>query len=101
MGCQSLLQGNFPTQGWNLGLPHCRWILYHLSHQVTSLQVSVLSFVEGEIIYPPLRGFRKLEGVLPILEKCLYVCFGVPLPHHTPMPGKRLGGLGRLWGKVA
>ena len=26
-------QGIFPTQGWNLGLPHCRWILYQLSHQ--------------------------------------------------------------------
>ena len=23
----------FPTQGPNLGLLHCRWILYHLSHQ--------------------------------------------------------------------
>ena len=29
----SLLQGIFPTQGLNLGLLHCRWILYHLSHQ--------------------------------------------------------------------
>ena len=28
----SLLQGNFPTQGSNPGLPNCRWILYHLSH---------------------------------------------------------------------
>ena len=27
------LQGIFPTQGSNLCLPHCRWILYHLSHQ--------------------------------------------------------------------
>ena len=25
--------GVFPTQGSNLGLPHCRQILYHLSHQ--------------------------------------------------------------------
>ena len=32
-GCHSLLQGIFPTQGLNPGLPHCRWILYHLSHQ--------------------------------------------------------------------
>ena len=24
----SLLQGLFPTQGSNPGLPHCRWILY-------------------------------------------------------------------------
>ena len=29
----SLLQGIFPTQGWNPALPHCRWILYQLSHQ--------------------------------------------------------------------
>ena len=28
----SLLQGIFPTQGSNPGLPHCRWILYQLSH---------------------------------------------------------------------
>ena len=28
-----LLQGIFPTQGLNPGLPHCRWILYYLSHQ--------------------------------------------------------------------
>ena len=26
----SLLQGIFPTQGSNPGLPHCRWILYQL-----------------------------------------------------------------------
>ena len=29
----SLLQGIFPTQGLNPGLPHCRRILYQLSHQ--------------------------------------------------------------------
>ena len=33
MSYQALLQGIFPTQGLNPGLPHCRWILYHLSHQ--------------------------------------------------------------------
>ena len=33
VGCHALLQGIFPTQGLNPGLPHCRWILYHLSHQ--------------------------------------------------------------------
>ena len=29
----SLLQGIFPTQGSKPGLPHCRKILYQLSHQ--------------------------------------------------------------------
>ena len=30
--CHALLQGIFPTQGLNPGLPHCRQILYCLSH---------------------------------------------------------------------
>ena len=29
VGCHVLLQGIFPTQGLNPGLPHFRWILYH------------------------------------------------------------------------
>ena len=33
VGSLSLLQGIFPTQGSNPGLPHCRQILYQLSHQ--------------------------------------------------------------------
>ena len=33
VGCHALLQGIFPTQGSNPGLPHCRWILCHLSYQ--------------------------------------------------------------------
>ena len=33
VGSHSLLQVNYPTQGSNLNLLHCRWILYYLSHQ--------------------------------------------------------------------
>ena len=33
VGCHALLQGIFPTQGSNVGLLHCRQILYQLSHQ--------------------------------------------------------------------
>ena len=33
VGRRSLLQGIFPTQGSNLGLLHCRRILYQLSHR--------------------------------------------------------------------
>ena len=36
LGSLSLLQGIFPTQGSNSGLPHCRWILYQLSHKGSS-----------------------------------------------------------------
>ena len=33
VGSLSCLQGIFPIQGSNPGLPHCRWILYQLSHK--------------------------------------------------------------------
>ena len=33
VGCLSVLQGIFPTQGLNSGLLHCRQILYQLSHK--------------------------------------------------------------------
>ena len=33
VGCHALLQGTFPTQGSNPGLPPCGQILYQLSHQ--------------------------------------------------------------------
>ena len=33
VGSLSLLQGIFPTQGLNPGLPYCGWIFYQLSHK--------------------------------------------------------------------
>ena len=33
VGCYFLFPGIFPTQGLNLCLLHCRWILYPMSHQ--------------------------------------------------------------------
>ena len=54
MDCHFLLQGIFPTQGLNLGLPHCRQTLYRLSHQgslkrrfILKSQFLVLSSTEG------------------------------------------------------
>ena len=37
VGCRAFLQGIFPAQGSNPGFPHCRQILYHLSHQISPL----------------------------------------------------------------
>ena len=49
LGSLSLLLGIFPTQGSNPGLPHYRWILYCLSHQVSP---RILDWV----VYPFSRG---------------------------------------------
>ena len=45
VGSLSLLQRIFPTQGLNPGLPHCRRILYQLSHKYAKayiIQVDIL-----------------------------------------------------------
>ena len=42
VGCHALLQGVFPTQGSNLGLQHCRRILYQLSHKGSPLLTCIV-----------------------------------------------------------
>ena len=56
VGSHSLLQGIFPTQGSNPGLPHCGWILYQLSYQGT------LKHVKQQIIFS--------SRFLPISSSC-------------------------------
>ena len=48
----ALLQGAFPTQGSNSGLPHHRWIRYQLSHKGKPKNngMGSLSFLQG--IFP-------------------------------------------------
>ena len=63
VGCQALLQGLFPTQGSNPGLPHCRQILYRLSHQGSPRDDhQVLLSTPCWWVPPPADGFGKEEG---------------------------------------
>ena len=56
----SLLQGIFLTQGLNLGFPHCRQILYHLSHQESPIYVFVCMWLSHA---PHGGGTLPREGV--------------------------------------
>ena len=50
--CRALLQGIFPTQGSNPGLLHCRWILYHLSHQGSPIIYTIMcKIANGKLLY--------------------------------------------------
>ena len=61
MGCHSLLQGIFPTQGSNSGLQHCRRILYHLSHPK---EILVVYIQLGMIMKSyPISGRQCPQGV--------------------------------------
>ena len=53
VGSLSLLQGIFPTQGSNPGLPHCGRILYLLSHQVSP---RILAWVASPFSSGPRSG---------------------------------------------
>ena len=48
----SFLQGIFPTQGLNPGLPHCRPILYQLSHQGSPSNWGPDAFLQGLMLHP-------------------------------------------------
>ena len=50
-GCHTLLQGIFPTQGLNPGLPQYRWILYHLSHQGSPSKYCISSITDGDLTF--------------------------------------------------
>ena len=50
-GSLSLLQGIFPTQGSNPSLPHCKSILYKLSHKPDSIPGLGISHTEGNKEY--------------------------------------------------
>ena len=63
--CHFLLQGIFPTQESNPGLPQCRQTLYHLSHQGS----------------PP-EGYSRGKGTQNIFEDII--------AENFPNPGKEI-----------
>ena len=53
MGCHALFREIFPTQGSNPGLPHCRRILYHLSHQGSPIDTKYKINNNENILHSP------------------------------------------------
>ena len=91
VGSLFLLQGIFPTQGSNPGLPHCRWILQQLSHQAYSRcsvnsspflhHIATLGSFTHSLFFTALSQLThspyprlSLRGVLPILGR-IFKCF--------------------------
>ena len=90
MGCYFLLQGIFLTRGSNPGLPHCRQMFYHLSHQGSlnffqiPVNVDILnSFYESCMFlmtYRMVNPFKKVFNFLcsdNLRKICIYgsYCF--------------------------
>ena len=70
--CHFLLQGTFPTQGLNLGLLHCRQILYQLSYYKVPYSFPDASFFSTKQNFKPLGEGKQtlMPGFLPAKIYC-------------------------------
>ena len=68
VSCNAFLQGIFSTQGSNSGLPHCRWVLYCLSHQGSP---KILEWV----IYPSYRRNFLTQELNQVLLHCRQILY--------------------------
>ena len=102
-GSHFLLEGIFPTQESNLGLPYCRQTIYRLSHQGSPDLTECLAilFVKSGIPAPRVSGSisrrEKLQGSSKTTLLCdsgdvtSPLCFRVPVSGGSspelPCPG--------------
>ena len=76
VGCHFLLQGIFPTQGSNSGLPRCRRTLYRLSQQVLDIR-------QAKVLAQALMGLSFISISVsgsPFHPSCCDVCTSLS-PH--------------------
>ena len=94
VGSLSLLQGIFPTQGSNPGLPHCRQILYQFSHKGSLRMLEWIAYpfsrgsswprsgtgspvlqedsLPAELPGKPIRAIKKSKWIWAVLSVHLY-----------------------------
>ena len=79
----SLLQGIFSTQGSNPGLPHCRWILYQLSHKgLGNIKIRVIQFSGKGIISWTEKQYKCNLKVFFFSFSFFFFLNCLPLPSH-------------------
>ena len=87
-GGHSLLQGIFPTQESNLGLPHCRQILYHRSHQGSPLSSLVAHHMSSGYGNAPIQGGKFSGAKKPVTPASaalsIHSTLG-PQPNNPPL----------------
>ena len=76
VGCHTLLYGIFPTQGLNPGTPHCRRILYHLSHKGNPR-------ILEQVAYPFLQGIFLTQELNQGLLHCRQILYQLK-PQGSP-----------------
>ena len=78
----SLLQGIFPTEGSNPGLPHCRWILHQLSLREALIYVYAFfsDFLSINVVIEYSVEFPVLYSMSLLLTYVMYhMCMLIPI----------------------
>ena len=96
VGCHSLLWEIFLTQGWNLGLLHCRQILYCLSYQGNPGKQVPLSYSDPSksktgsrlSLFPESRILERQNCWLSrtLLAVSIFPCQDHPSPPSSSLP---------------
>ena len=73
VGCHTLIQGIFPTQVMNPGLPLCRQILYHLRH--LHVVMCIVNMQEGDLICRASENHLTMESFWYEIPVTLHQCF--------------------------
>ena len=69
----AFLQGIFPTQGWNLSLLHCRWILCCLSHKGSHIYVYVCTHTHTHTYIHCTCFYIHIQCMCVYIYVCVYV----------------------------
>ena len=78
VGCRALLQGIFPAQGLNPGLPNCRQFLYHLSEEGSPLfPLAVIFFLRFFFFWMGTVFKAFIEFVTLLLHGFMFCFFGL------------------------
>ena len=89
-GAFPVSRGIFPTRGWNPGLPHCRRILYHLSHEgSTSLYICTYIYVLLRKRKKYTRTLVETASLVSATQLCLTLCD----PMDCSLPGSSVHGI--------
>ena len=97
MGSLPLLQGIFPTQGLNPGLPNFRWILYQLSHTAPSWMVPADFSMLSSANVQTSSQFSSVAQSCPTLRPRGLQHARPPCPSPTPGDYSNSCPLSRWW----
>ena len=81
VGSLSLLQGIFPTQGSNPGLPHCRQILCQLSHKESPRRLEWVAYPFSNRSFQP-RNQTRVSCIAGRLFTNWAIREGIVLSHY-------------------